>query len=102
MVCHTFSKGSGLAGLRIGYGFWQKKNTQAFREMHLGWGMVRSMPCVVEATAALEDSAFISKCIRKKAEGRQILYEGFDNWNIKYSDSATNFVYAIDLGMVQE
>lgn len=102
IICRTFSKVYGLAGLRIGYALTNKKNVAALRERHLGWGMVTSMPSVVGATAALSDSDFISKCIQKNEAGRQILYKAFDNWGITYSHSATNFVYTTALHRFQK
>ena len=102
VICRTFSKVYGLAGLRIGYALSNRENIRALRERHLGWGMVASMPSVVGAKAALSDSEFISKCVRKNEEGRQILYKAFDNWDIKYSRSATNFVYTTSLNRFQK
>ncbi len=102
IICRTFSKVYGLAGLRIGYALSHKKNIHALRERHLGWGMATSMTSVIAAKAALSDSAFISKCVQKNEEGRQILYEAFDNWDVQYARSATNFVYTTSLNRFQK
>ena len=60
------------------------------------------MTSVVGAKAALADNEFVEKCVRKNKEGRQILYKAFDNWNVKYSRSATNFAYTTSTDQFQK
>ena len=32
-------------------------------------------------------------CVNKNEEGRRIVYNSLDKWNIPYSNSSTNFIY---------
>ena len=94
VVCRTFSKAYGLAGLRIGYGLSQKANIDALRSRHLGFELSAGIAPVTGAMAALDDSKFLQQCIDANQKGRQILYNAFDKWGVVYNKSATNFVYA--------
>ena len=94
IVCRTFSKAYGLAGLRIGYALSQKQNIDALRARHLGFEISAGLAPVLGANAALNDQAFLDKCITENQKGRSILYRAFDSWGVEYNQSATNFVYA--------
>lgn len=94
VVCRTFSKAYGLAGMRLGYAVSQKANIQELSKRHNGYGMATSVASVAGALAALEDPGFIKMCVTENAKGRQILYDAFDQWEVAYNKSSTNFVYA--------
>ncbi len=94
VVCRTFSKAYGLAGLRIGYALGDEELINTLSRRHLGWQFSTSIASLAGATATLNDDDFIQKCVNKNEEGRQIVYEAFDEWDVKYAPSATNFVYA--------
>ncbi len=94
IVCRTFSKAYGLAGLRIGYALSQKQNIEALRSRHLGFEIAAGLAPVLGAQAAMDDQEFLEKCIAENQKGREILYHSFDNWGVEYNRSATNFVYA--------
>ena len=93
IICRTFSKAYGLAGLRIGYAVSSKSNIDALRSRHLGFELATGWPPLVAASATLDDQEFIKMCVAKNQEGRQIVYDAFDNWGVRYSPSSTNFIY---------
>ncbi|RLD22716.1 MAG: hypothetical protein DRI69_00210 [Bacteroidetes bacterium] len=94
IVCRTFSKAYGLAGMRLGYAVSQNINISELSKRHNGYGMATSVASVAGALAALEDPGFIKMCVTENAKGRQILYDAFDQWKVAYNKSSTNFVYA--------
>ncbi len=94
IVCRTFSKAFGLAGMRIGYAVSHYSNINALRERHLGFEISAGWPPLVAARAALFDTAFLKMCIEKNEEGRDIIYKAFYKWGVKYNISSTNFIYA--------
>jgi histidinol-phosphate aminotransferase len=94
IICRTFSKAYGLAGLRIGYAVSNSMNIDALRQRHIGWELSAGIAPLSGAMAALDDDAFLKKVIRKNEEGRQILYKAFKKWGVNYNASSTNFVYA--------
>ena len=94
IVCRTFSKAYGLAGLRIGYALSQKQNIEAIRARHLGFEISAGLAPVLGANAAMNDQSYLQQCISENQQGREILYRTFDNWGVEYNQSATNFVYA--------
>ncbi len=94
IICRTFSKAYGLAGLRIGYAISNSANIDALRQRHLGWELSAGIAPLSGAMAALDDEAFLNMVIQKNEEGRQILYKAFKKWGVDYNPSSTNFVYA--------
>ena len=49
---------------------------------------------MVAASATMDDQSFIDMCVKKNNEGKQIVYDAFDDWGVKYCPSSTNFIYA--------
>ncbi len=96
IVCRTFSKAHGLAGLRLGYAVAQKQNIQAVRDRHPGGDFSMNVAATVAATASLDDPDFIDMVVKKTAEGKEILSSALTNWGLKYAESATNFMYLPD------
>ncbi len=94
VICRTFSKAYGLAGLRIGYALSSKMNIDALRSRHLGWEISAGIAPLAGAMATLDDPEFLKMCVRKNEEGRSIVYKAFDDWGIEYRPSSTNFIYA--------
>ena len=93
IVCRTFSKAYGLAGLRIGYAVSSEANIDALRRRHLGYEMSAGWLPLAAAKASLDDDKFLEMCIRQNDAGKSILYDAFDQWGVKYDRSSTNFVY---------
>ncbi|WP_370090037.1 histidinol-phosphate transaminase [Ekhidna sp.] len=96
IIVRTFSKTYGLAGLRMGYAVSNVRNIQALRDRHLGSEIAAGWPPLVAASASLDDPEFINMCVAKNAEGKQIVYDAYDRWGVKYNPSSTNFIYARD------
>jgi histidinol-phosphate aminotransferase len=102
VVCRTFSKVYGLAGLRIGFAVAQNDLLQSLRQRHLGWELAAGLAPLVAAQAALADEAFLQMAVAKNAEGRQIVGAAFSDWGVSYAPSATSFIYARDEAFVPE
>lgn len=96
VVCRTFSKAYGLAGLRIGYAVSQSKNVDALRRRHLGFELATGWPPIVAASASMDDPEFINTCVNMNNEGKSIVYRAYDEWGVQYHRSSTNFIYARD------
>lgn len=93
IVLRTFSKGYGLAGFRVGYGIGPKnlieymhKTKMAFEPGGLGQAA---------ALAAYQDDEFLEKSIAMVKEGREDLYQFFEDNNIKFVRSVSNFVMMV-------
>jgi histidinol-phosphate aminotransferase len=93
IICRTFSKVYGLAGLRIGYAVSSQDNIAALRARHLGREMATGVLPVAAAQASLDNTEFLQKCIEKNEEARQMVYQAFDKWGVHYADSSTSFLY---------
>jgi len=93
IICRTFSKAYGLAGLRIGYAISNPDNIIAMAIRHPGWELSTGIAPVAAAMACYNDVDFLKSCVSKNEEGRQIVYNSMDQWEIKYSRSSTNFIY---------
>lgn len=94
IICRTFSKAYGLAGLRIGYAISSKSNIQELGRRHTGWELSAGTIPITGALTSLSDNDFLQNVISKNKEGRQIVYQAFDKWGVEYQDSSTNFIYA--------
>ncbi len=93
IICRTFSKTYGLAGLRIGYAISNEANIIALRNRHLGFELSTGWAPLVAAAVTLDDQQFIDMCVKKNNEGKQIVYDSYDRWGVKYNRSSTNFIY---------
>lgn len=93
IICRTFSKTYGLAGLRIGYAISNAININALRNRHLGFELSAGWAPLVAAAATLDDQEFIQMCVSRNNEGKQIVYNAYEQWDVKYDRSSTNFIY---------
>jgi histidinol-phosphate aminotransferase len=91
LFLRTFSKIYGLAGLRIGYGITSaqiaelmNKVRQPFNTNSLGQ---------VAALAALGDHKHVEKSVAINNEGKQFLYQSFQQLGIAYTPTETNFIF---------
>jgi len=89
IVLRTFSKVYGLAGLRIGYGFssddiidYMNRVRQPFNANTLAQ---------VAATAALDDTEFVSNSLKVVRDGLSYLYNQIENLGLEYLPTQTNF-----------
>ena len=93
MVCRTFSKAYGMAGLRLGYAISSKQHIDTLKSRYVGAEFATGWPALVAAKATMEDVDFMAKGVQKNQEGRDLVYRAFDKWGVAYSPSATNFLY---------
>ncbi len=90
LALRTFSKIYGLAGLRIGYGITKpeiaglmNKVRQPFNTNSLGQ---------IGALAALADRKHVEKSIAINNEGKQYLYQSFQQLGLSYVPTEANFI----------
>jgi histidinol-phosphate aminotransferase len=95
IVTRSFSKAYGLAGLRIGYGIAQPSLIAAMDAVREPFN-VNSL-AQAGASAALDDTAFLTRTRRFIQEGRRYLTKELDALKLRYVPSVTNFIL-IQLG----
>jgi len=90
LALRTFSKIYGLAGLRIGYGI----TTAAIAEMMNKVRQPFNTNSLAQAgaLAALADRKHVEKSIAINNEGKQYLYQSFQQLGISYIPTETNFI----------
>ena len=93
MICRTFSKAYGMAGLRLGYAISSKAQIDKLKARYVGAEFATGWPALVAAKATMEDVDFMVNGVQKNQEGKDIVYRAFDKWGVAYSPSATNFLY---------
>lgn len=91
----TFSKGYGMAGLRVGYGIAAPELVQAFNKVrnHFGVGRIAQ----AGAIAALKDQAWLAACKAKVITARQSFGAVGQANGLRVLPSATNFI-CLDCG----
>jgi len=90
MVCRTFSKVYGLAGLRVG---WVAGDEDLMRYLYkVREPYVVSVPAAAGAEAALDDIEFLSKSVDMARNEKKRLYDFFRSNSIKFIPSQTNFI----------
>lgn len=94
IVCRTFSKAFGLAGMRVGFAVGHPDYIQRIGDRHPGLGWSNSLTAVVAARAAMHDSTHLNEIVKQNENSRAIVYKAFDKWGVKYVRSNTNFIYA--------
>jgi histidinol-phosphate aminotransferase len=88
-VLRTFSKLYGLAGLRIGYGFASRKVIDYMNRVRQPFNA--NSLAQAAATAALEDTAFVSRTLKVVREGLLYLYQSLDDMGLECIPTQTNF-----------
>jgi histidinol-phosphate aminotransferase len=89
VVLRTFSKLYGLAGLRIGYGFGCEEIIDYLNRVRQPFNA--NSLAQIAATAALDDTAFVSETLKVVREGLSYLYRSLEDMRIEYIPSQTNF-----------
>ncbi len=90
IVTRTFSKGFGMAGLRVGWGIAHPEVLEKIKVFHMG------NPSYLSAIAALEalkDKEFFQSNVDNYKKNRQYLTDAFDDRGIKYAEPNGAFVY---------
>lgn len=90
IVTRTFSKGFGMAGLRIGWGIGHPDVLEKIKVYHMGNPSYLSAIAAVEA---LKDDTFFQSNIDNYKKNRKYVTEAFDKLGIKYAKPSGAFVY---------
>ena len=89
VVLRTFYKLYGLAGLRIGYGFGSEKVIDYMNRVRQPFNV--NTLAQAAATAALDDTEFVSRTLKTVREGLAYLYDELDRLGLEYLPTQTNF-----------
>lgn len=92
VVCRTFSKAYGLAGLRVGYSVASPVITDLLNRVRQPFN-VNSI-ALAAAEAALEDQAYLAKACQINHEGMMQITSAFNALGISYIPSKGNFITA--------
>lgn len=91
IVCKTFSKVHGFAGIRVGYCVAKPDLLAKLRPFSTA-GFDLAQAAVAGAIASVSDTAFLNFSVSKTEESKQVLYKGLSDMGMKYIPSSTNFV----------
>ncbi len=90
LICRTFSKIYGLAGLRVGALIGNAEHTQWINRVRNPFNV--NTLAQEAAIAAMDDTEFLKKSQQLVWSGLDDYYQFFDEQNISYTRSQTNFV----------
>jgi len=90
LALRTFSKIYGLAGLRIGYGITTAAIAELMNKVRQPFNT--NSLAQIGALAALADRKHVEKSIAINNEGKQYLYQSFQQLGISYIPTETNFI----------
>lgn len=96
IVLRTFSKAYGLAGLRIGYGIAPPELAAALKQVREPFNVAGIAQ--EAALASLQDPQQVERSQRLVQEGKQYLYDEFDNMGLSYVPTQANFIF-VDVGI---
>jgi len=96
VVLRTFSKAYGLAGLRIGYGIAPPELATALKQVREPFNV--SSIAQVAALASLADPDQVQRSFQLVQDGKQYLYEQFEQMGLSYVPTQANFVF-VDVGI---
>lgn len=90
IMLRTFSKMYGLAGFRVGYGVAKREFIRALDMVSSPFSVNRLGQ--IGATAALDDDDHVQRTKEMNEKGKEYLYRQFDELDVFYIPSETNFV----------
>jgi len=90
MLLKTFSKGYGLAGLRVGYAIANSDVVSLIERIRNPFNVPH--PAQMAAIAAIKDQHFITETKRKNIAVRNFMYEELAKRNLEYIPTQTNFI----------
>ncbi len=90
IILRTFSKAYGLAGLRIGYGFANKRIIAAMEKVRLPFNV--NLLAQKAAEAALDDKTHIIKTKKAIKTGKRFLVKSLEGLGFKIVISPANFI----------
>lgn len=91
LALRTFSKIYGLAGLRIGYGITKPEIAEMMNKVRQPFNT--NSLAQAGALAALSDRKHVEKSIAVNNEGKQFLYQAFQQLGISYLPTEANFIW---------
>lgn len=95
IVCRTFSKAWGLAGLRVGYSISSSAIADILNRVRQPFNV--SSVALAAATAVLDDESYLQRSREVNAAGLKQLEDAFDRMGLRYIPSSGNFV-AVEVG----
>ena len=90
IILRTFSKVYGLASLRVGYGIAHPEFIDFLNKIRLPINV--NATAQVAALASLKDTDFKNACIENNILGKEYYYKSFDELNLEYIHTETNFI----------
>lgn len=91
IVCRTFSKIYGMAGLRVGYAITSEANAATIRSHLMSFG--GNLAGVAAAIASYNDTTFLNQSRAMVLEGRAMINEAVAKAGLTALPSQTNFVF---------
>ncbi len=91
IILRTFFKVYGLAGLRVGYLFADKKYADYLNRVRGPFNVSRMGQ--IAAVAALNDEDHIKETVRVNEEGKAYLYEEFTKMDLPFVKTEANFIF---------
>lgn len=95
LICRTFSKVYGLAGLRVGFGLTSPAVADLMNRIRQPFNV--SSVALSAASAALSDDEFLQRSYALNQAGMQQLEAGFKSLGLKWIPSCGNFI-AVEVG----
>ena len=106
IVCRTFSKIYGMAGLRVGYAITSQPNAERIRSHMMSLGA--NLGGAAAALGCYNDFAFLEQSRAMVLEGREMIMDAVAKAGLTALPSQTNFVYvkvpdadAVQKGMME-
>jgi histidinol-phosphate aminotransferase len=93
IVCRTFSKIYGMAGLRVGYAIASEKNAALIRSHQMSFG--GNLGGLAAAIASFNDTPFLQQSRAAVLEGREMILDAVSKAGLKALPSQTNFVFVM-------
>ena len=91
IVCRTFSKIYGMAGLRVGYAITSEENARRIQGYLMSFG--GNVAGIAGAIACYNDTGFLDQSRAMVLEGREMIMEAVAKSGLSALPSQTNFVY---------
>lgn len=90
LVSRTFSKGYGMAGLRVGYGIGNPEVLERLKTFYMGGP---SYLASIAAQEGIKDQEFLESNRKRYREVRDYVCKEFDRMGIKYASPQGAFIY---------
>ncbi|MAY19277.1 MAG: histidinol phosphate aminotransferase [Erythrobacteraceae bacterium] len=91
IVCRTFSKIYGMAGMRVGYAITSEENARRIGGYLMSFG--GNISGIAAAIASYDDFGFLEKSRAMVLEGREMILDAVASAGLRALPSQTNFVY---------